>query len=264
MQDYLGAEFKMMGVQNMSAIHIMVFAHRTIWQYCWETRTSIVPTGFGNMVGNKGGTQIGMRIGRTKILFVNVHLAAHAEKMRERTADFARILLDSPMKENKEAQHGIHNEYDRVFFMGDLNIRLNASRADVDAWLHEEDGIGKCLQHDQLLPLLETKSDSPRQGMWSLFAEEPIKFLPTYKYDKHSDLYDTSKKQRVPSWTDRILWKRCTRIRPLSYDAVRSLTCSDHRPVFAQFEVSIDLDEWKKDLNLPVRDEGRSNVCSVQ
>ena len=38
------------------------------------------------------------------------------------------------------------------------------------------------------------------------FHEEEITFLPTFKYDKNSDIYDTSKKQRTPSYTDRILF----------------------------------------------------------
>ncbi len=33
-----------------------------------------------------------------------------------------------------------------------------------------------------------------------------IEFKPTFKFDKQSELYDTSKKMRIPSWTDRILW----------------------------------------------------------
>jgi len=33
-------------------------------------------------------------------------------------------------------------------------------------------------------------------------------FAPTYKYDVFCDDYDTSEKARVPSWTDRCLWKR--------------------------------------------------------
>ena len=29
-------------------------------------------------------------------------------------------------------------------------------------------------------------------------------FKPTFKFDKDSDAYDTSAKQRVPSWCDRV------------------------------------------------------------
>lgn len=38
------------------------------------------------------------------------------------------------------------------------------------------------------------------------YNENEISFFPTYKFDKNTDQYDTSQKQRVPSWTDRILY----------------------------------------------------------
>ena len=44
--------------------------------------------------------------------------------------------------------------------------------------------------------------------MFSGFQEGPVDFGPTYKYDLFSDDYDTSEKQRIPAWTDRVLWRR--------------------------------------------------------
>lgn len=57
--------------------------------------------------------------------------------------------------------------------------------------------------------------------------------------------YDTSKKQRTPSWTDRILWResRVTSptqtVTPCSYWSAQSETSSDHRPVGASFHVQL-------------------------
>jgi len=263
-RSHLGEDFFMIGSHNMSAIHVMVFVHRYLWKYCWDIKTAQVATGFCNLIGNKGGTQIGFRLGRTSILFVHAHLAAHAGKMKERTQSLTRILVDSPIKKVKA---GVHEDYDRVFFMGDLNPRLNASRSDVDSWL-EERQLGKCLEQDQLLPLLHAdpagvaKGDSPA-GMWPLFEEAVINFPPTYKFDTHTDRYDTSKKQRVPSWTDRILWKRDSHIRSMAYTSVQSMQCSDHRPIFAQFEVVVDLDNWAGPEQ-PDASKGKSAVCSAQ
>jgi len=93
-----------------------------------------------------------------------------------------------------------------------------------------------------------------RPHIFNGFQEAKIAFPPTYKFDVGSDDYDSSKKQRTPAWTDRILFKtnsRCFGGREGSpedrttlesapqqltckvekYDSVRGLRCSDHRPV---------------------------------
>merc|ERR1719321_1468755 len=118
------------------------------------------------------------------------------------------------------------------------------------------------LEKDQLLPLLRKKGGDDGEGntdnLWSIFSEMKIEFPPTYKFDSHSELYDTSKKQRVPSWTDRILWKDDKNIKALTYDSIRNMQSSDHRPVFAQFEASVDLDNWDGPVS-----EKQSSVCAV-
>ena len=38
------------------------------------------------------------------------------------------------------------------------------------------------------------------------FNEPPIRFLPSYKHDIQSDNYDSSSKNRVPSWTVSVLF----------------------------------------------------------
>ena len=71
----------------------------------------------------------------------------------------------------------------------------------------------------------------------SLFqvAEHEITFLPSYKYIKGYDFYNI---KRIPSWTDRILFKDNKEIKCLSYDKI-DVKYSDHRPVYALFEINI-------------------------
>lgn len=254
--EHLGeTEYLMVGAHTLNAIHIMVFMHRYLWKYTWDIRTAHVATGFANIVGNKGGIQVSLSIGRTSFLFTNCHLAAHQNKMKERTENMRRILHDSPLRRQKEGL-GVHDEHDHVFFMGDMNPRLNADRKQVDEWVNEN-AISKLLEVDQLLPLLEGKGESDSEKLWATFKEQKIDFPPTYKFDPGTDVYDTSKKQRVPSWTDRILFKDS--VKPLSYGSIPSLSKSDHKPVYAQFEALVDLDKW----NGPGSQE-QSSVCSIQ
>lgn len=55
-------------------------------------------------------------------------------------------------------------------------------------------------EKDQLILILAEQKHFP------LLREQFIGFRPTYKYNPGSDIYDTSKKQRVPAWCDRVLY----------------------------------------------------------
>jgi hypothetical protein len=57
------------------------------------------------------------------------------------------------------------------------------------------------LLHDQLRQVLAQGAALP--GL----AEGRITFMPTFKFDKDTTDYDTSHKQRIPAWTDRVLFK---------------------------------------------------------
>ncbi|KAK2553249.1 Phosphatidylinositol polyphosphate 5-phosphatase type IV [Acropora cervicornis] len=74
------------------------------------------------------------------------------------------------------------------------------------------------------------------------FSEPPIKFLPTYKFDIQSDNYDSSSKNRVPSYTDRVLYRSSdpSSIEPVIYTSCVSVKTSDHRPVFGIYQIKLN------------------------
>lgn len=87
--------------------------------------------------------------------------------------------------------------------------------------------------NDQLL------QEAERGEIFKGFREGTLTFKPTYKYDVGSSNYDTSYKVRVPSWTDRILFKTEEDIDDEfhatlhSYESMDEIHSSDHKPVKA-------------------------------
>jgi len=72
------------------------------------------------------------------------------------------------------------------------------------------------------------------------FKEGTVNFPPTYKFDKGTLRYDSSKKPKVPAWPDRILFrdKSLNSLKQLEYDAKFNILLSDHLPVYSFFEIS--------------------------
>ncbi|KAK6218546.1 type II inositol-1 [Colletotrichum tabaci] len=63
--------------------------------------------------------------------------------------------------------------------------------------------LDSLLPHDQLRRVIKEK-----QAFHDGWREGPITFLPSYKYDVGTvSLFDSSEKQRAPSWCDRILYR---------------------------------------------------------
>ena len=74
-------------------------------------------------------------------------------------------------------------------------------------------------------------------------SEPPLRFRPTYKYDVGTNTYDSSRKGRIPSWTDRILYSfsclSSEHVQCIAYNSIDFVTTSDHKPVYASFVVSL-------------------------
>ncbi|EGR30560.1 hypothetical protein IMG5_129200 [Ichthyophthirius multifiliis] len=86
------------------------------------------------------------------------------------------------------------------------------------------------------------------------YKEPPINFLPSYKFDKVSNEYDRSKKQRVPSWCDRILYQDNENENNniaqdfKFYESIMSLKNSDHKPVVGLLQIQVkEINEDKKE-----------------
>ncbi len=97
------------------------------------------------------------------------------------------------------------------------------------------------------------------------FEEAAVAFNPTYKYEPFTGTYSI-KKNRVPSWTDRILWRHPAgqdkAIQAEVYAAVEQVNCSDHRPIAAHFKVMVKEGDAGKSASRGATDKG-SAACTI-
>lgn len=125
----------------------------------------------------------------------------------------------------------VRDRSDYIVMAGDLNYRIELERDKVLDLITRGD-YQTLLKHDQLNRAKRENKE------FAVFKEAPIEFPPTYKFDEGSDVYDTSPKQRIPSYTDRVLISG-ENARIVKYTNIQDLL-SDHRPVVALVEVPIE------------------------
>ncbi|GFN84722.1 inositol polyphosphate 5-phosphatase ocrl-1, partial [Plakobranchus ocellatus] len=195
-----------------------------------------VPTGIMGFLGNKGGVSIRMTLHNTSLCFVNCHLAAHQNEYERRIQDFQDILSKTSFKQFNQALS--IPEHDAIFWIGDMNFRIDLPNDDVRVCIRQGK-LKKLLEHDQLTKLMA--SDEVFKG----FEEGVPQFEPTYKFDPGTDKYDSSDKNRIPAWCDRILWQGYG-IQQLRYDSHPHLKNSDHKPVSALFNTKIHVIDQKR------------------
>lgn len=171
-----------------------------------------------NKMGNKGGVGVRFTLYESSFCFINVHLFPHQDAVAKRNQNFHDIM--------KKIDLGIHPEnHDYLFWLGDFNYRIDGLEDEKVKQLIKEKKYSELIKYDQLST--EKKAGRVLFG----FEEGQLNFAPTYKYDKGTNIYDTSEKQRIPSWTDRVLWKGNKKdfCKLLSYNRYE-LLMSDHRP----------------------------------
>lgn len=231
---------------------------------------------FGASEGSKGGVGVALGVYDSTMAFVTAHMASKRIDMRrQQYCDLVERLGA------KLGGRGFHmtEEFHHVVWMGDLNYHCaGCSAEDAAACLRQGRVADLLLDHDELI---KERAD----GAAFYDFEEPNmvpEFYPTYKRRKGRGAVDMSGKdpewvdkvyelefkeaaikggrtvERVPSWTDRIMFRslpsRADNLLPESLDpdnpdAPHNYRCvnhgcdlSDHAPVFCTWTLRILLD----------------------
>ncbi|TID31091.1 hypothetical protein CANINC_000335 [Pichia inconspicua] len=219
----------------MSSILLLLFVREDLVPKVTRVEGKSKKTGLGGITANKGSVAIRINVGSTSFCFVNSHLASSLSYTEERNNDFINAWNGIRFSRNAYIK-----DHDNIIWLGDLNYRITLPN-DKTRFLIDKNDLKSLLERDQL------SYQMMRIKEFKHFRESPIEFLPTYKFDKFSDQYDSSEKQRVPAWTDRIIYSG-SHLKSLKYNIASIIKFSDHRPVFNIFRSRItNIDDQIRD-----------------
>ena len=221
----LGRGYYQLASESLGGTSLLLVAHESIRHLISDTKVSTVTTGFLNLVPNKGGIGASFMLKDKSFLAISCHLASGESKLSQRNEDFNRIETEMNFDNEMMDTFSLASDrFDCVIWCGDLNYRI-AGKVETVLGLIDARERWMLMKKDELL-------NHMRAGNTAVgFEEGEIGFPPTYKL-KNNEFT----KKRVPSWTDRILFKdRANCLRQQSYSSVINNCVSDHRPVFSQF-----------------------------
>ncbi|RYG50620.1 hypothetical protein EON67_04935, partial [archaeon] len=94
---HLGSTYHLLASKTLQAVHLMALVHVALLPIVSDVQTAGVACGIGNALGNKGGVGIAFNVGKTALLFINSHLAAHQNHVTQRNRDALRIERVLPL-----------------------------------------------------------------------------------------------------------------------------------------------------------------------
>ena len=229
LKDFFGNEYEILSSVTLAAIHIIIFVKKNLRKKINYVNYNKVKTGAKNFLGNKGAVGIWFTLININIMFINSHLAADMNFIKKRNNNFEYIM--------NNINHNYFN-LDFVVFMGDLNYRLNLRNINID---DIRINYLNYIPYDQL--------NQEKKNIKNIFGfeEGKINFLPTFKYKNNTDNFDADNINKLPAWTDRILFtKRTTNfsvldVQLIEYNSMQNIIMSDHKPVYSYFNLTFQI-----------------------
>ena len=235
--------YQFMKELNQSGIYVLIFVKASCIKYIKNYDQQYIKKYYVG-IGNKGSNLIRFNLNDTTIALACNHLSYGEEKNEERKEEI-KDILNSNFKKYPTINFKSH---DYFFLFGDLNIRLNLWLNDqlmldlVKYSSRETNGnFEELYLYDQFLQYQK------ESNIIAEMCEAEIKFSPTYKYFIGSTSYDTTK--RLPSWCDRIFYKKYSNTKPLAYNKCL-LTISDHQPIFGVYKIRTEIIDKEQKQNI--------------
>jgi hypothetical protein len=241
LQETLGDGYRQVADEQRGQMRLHLWAKRSILKDVKGIRISGANTGVGNMLANKGGIVATLYYKSTRISFLSAHLAAHegssyykgrCDNMKAILREANTFALSKKFDDTITAHH--------MFVFGDLNFRTNfGSEGKHEDNVHWAKELINSKDFESLYAFDELQEGLAAGHLLVDFETLPCKFPPTFKVERRSGY--VYKEQRIPSYTDRILFKSAPglaqNLKPLSYEPCADFITSDHKPVRGAYSI---------------------------
>lgn len=192
-------------------------------------------------LANKGGIAAELLVnGTTRLSFITTHLEAHEGRYATRVSTMGDILAGT-----RETLHDCSLSAHHSFVMGDLNFRSeHPSRTEMGEEKHKEFVWALVEREDWngLYELDELSRALREKHCLAGYRTLDCCFPPTFKLEREAGY--TYVEQRLPSYTDRILWKSNhqmgKKVQPLVYEPIDTFASSDHKPIRGAFLIELN------------------------
>ncbi|XQJ25974.1 inositol/phosphatidylinositol phosphatase, putative [Leishmania guyanensis] len=259
--------------KQLVGLLLCVFIRRPLLSAVSEFSMATVATGALGSMGNKGAVGFHLVLHRTSICVITAHLAAGHDNVSKRNEDINTIFRSMDFNAARRAETQMSaspnapidesaflelypRDHDIIIVAGDLNYRLRLPY-ETAVHLANSGQFSELLVHDQLAAEMKNPHTP-----WLNFINFTPTHMPTYRFDIGTDVYDTSEKRRIPSYTDRIcVWSRRksmeSRIRLDRISALMEVRSSDHKPVqaLARIPVSVEVPAQKAQIVSSLREK---------
>ena len=215
---------------DLVGIYLIVIVKKSLRKNISLLDYNITKTGVYGTLGNKGFFTLTLKCFDNLISFGSGHFEAGQSKNEDRIDTLIQLLNKNI---NIDDIGYSFKDIDFWIILGDLNFRIDLTYEDAITLIKQK-------KYDILYSLDQfCSSKENNEFLKAYIKEKEINFEPTYKYVKGSNEYAYDEdKIRVPAWTDRIFYCKNKNIKMLTYDTIKSIRYSDHRPVVGTFLIN--------------------------
>ena len=253
---FKGIEYYQLKCMDLVGIYLLVLVKKNLRKNISLIDSNTTKTGVYGTMGNKGFFTLTLKCFDSLISFGSGHFEAGQSKNEDRISTLIQLLNKSVNINDVEFTF---KDIDFWIILGDLNFRIDLSYEDAISLIKDK-------KYDVLYGLDQFNTSKENYPFLKEYIKErEINFEPTYKYVKGSNEYAYDEdKVRVPAWTDRIFYCKNNNIKMLTYDTIKSIRYSDHRPVVGTFLIRCENKNNDKNIDIKLPKENKNDLIYAE